>query len=117
MRCKLDENLPIEAADLLRAAGHEASTAAEQGLTGAGDDRIAELCRAEERVLFSLDLDFGNIRRYPPRDHAGIVVLRLRAQDRPYVLVAIERFLLTVGNENLAGRLWIVDEVSVRVHD
>jgi hypothetical protein len=30
----------------------------------------------------TLDLDFANIRAYPPGKHAGIVVLRLKHQDK-----------------------------------
>ena len=35
MKFKIDENLPTEAADLLRSAGHDAVTVGEQRLGGA----------------------------------------------------------------------------------
>ena len=34
MRFKLDENLPVEAAEFLRSAGHDARTVLEQGMGG-----------------------------------------------------------------------------------
>jgi hypothetical protein len=37
VRFKLDENLPREACDLFREAGHNALTVPDQGLTGAAD--------------------------------------------------------------------------------
>ena len=76
MRAKLDENLPVEAAELLRTAGWECGTVYEEGLAGADEPIIAARCQAEERVLFTLDLDFGDIRAYPPSQYVGIVVLR-----------------------------------------
>jgi len=68
MRAKLDENLPVEAAELLRAAGWQCDTAYDEGLTGADDARVAAVCQAEARVLFTLDLDFADIRAYPPSE-------------------------------------------------
>ncbi len=76
MRAKLDENLPIEAAELLHAAGWECDTVHDEGLAGGDDPNVAAACRADARVLFTLDLDFGDIRAYPPSEYVGIVVLR-----------------------------------------
>jgi hypothetical protein len=51
MRAKLDENLPVEAAELLRTAGWKCDTVDEEGLAGADDSTVAARCRAEARVL------------------------------------------------------------------
>ena len=37
MKFKLDENLPVEVAELIRAAGHEATTVFQEGLAGKND--------------------------------------------------------------------------------
>lgn len=81
MKFKTDENMPIEAADDLRQAGHDALTAVGQQLAGQPDARVAEVCRMESRALVTLDLDFSDIRVYPPSDFAGIVVLRPSLQS------------------------------------
>lgn len=114
-RFKLDENLPAELADLLRAAGHEVATAREQGLGGEPDTRVAEVCRSERRVLLTLDLDFGDIRSYPPARYAGLIVLRPARQDKPSVLRVVERILPLLEAEPPAGHLWVVDEQSARI--
>ena len=62
MRLKIDENLPSECAAILRGAGFEADTVADERLTGADDSAIADRSRAEGRVLITLDLDFASIR-------------------------------------------------------
>jgi predicted nuclease of predicted toxin-antitoxin system len=45
MRLKVDENLPVEVADLLRAAGHDAATVNDEGVGGATDPDLADLVR------------------------------------------------------------------------
>jgi len=69
MKFKIDQNLPIEAADLLMAAGHDAMTVYQQSLGGASDERIVDACKDEGRILITADLDLSDIRRYPPHRH------------------------------------------------
>ena len=83
---KLDESLPVEAAQLLRGSGHDAMTVLEQSLGGRADGDIAAHCLDEQRAIVTFDLDFGNIRAYPPGDYFGIIVLRLKSQAKPQVL-------------------------------
>jgi predicted nuclease of predicted toxin-antitoxin system len=83
---KIDENLPAEVADLLTSGGHDAVTVPAQRLAGQADSNIAAVCRAESRAIVPLDLDFGDIRTYPPADYAGIIVLRLRRADKDRIL-------------------------------
>jgi predicted nuclease of predicted toxin-antitoxin system len=115
LRFKIDSNLPAEAAEVLRRAGHQADTAADEGLAGADDARLAAACVGDVRAIVSADTDFADIRAHPPSDHLGIVVLRLRRQSKPRILAAIERLLPALGREPLVGALWIVDETSVRI--
>ena len=72
---KVDENMPIESADVLRASGWECDTAFDEGLSGAEDPEVGARCQAEGRVLFTLDTDFADIRAYPPSAYVGIVGL------------------------------------------
>lgn len=114
MKFKIDENLPAEAADILRGAGFAADTAADENLSGADDDTVASISRSERRILVTLDLDFANIRAYPPGEHAGIIVLRIKRQDKPTVLPYVRRFTTALGARNPAGELWIVDSNRIR---
>lgn len=71
---------------LLRDAGYDATTVVNQGFGGSGDPGIASLCRNEDRVLVTLDMDFADIRTYPPDQCSGLIVVRLRKQDQPHVV-------------------------------
>ncbi len=115
MRFKLDENLPREAVKLLTEAGHEAITVTEQGLAGAEDEAIHAVCSQEKRVLVTLDAGFADIRRYPPKEHSGIIVLRPRSQDRKRILSAIENVMRTLIAEPVEGHLWVVEETRIRI--
>ncbi len=117
MRFKIDENLPVEVAELLREEGHEANTVLEQGLGGRADPDIASICQLEDLVLITLDTDFSDIRSYPPENFSGLIVLRLRQQDKTHVLALIPRLIPMFSAEPLAGRLWIVEEERVRIRD
>jgi predicted nuclease of predicted toxin-antitoxin system len=115
VRFKIDENLPIEVAELLRSAGHDALTVFDQKLIGESDSRILDICQEEERTLITLDLDFSDVRSYPPQEHFGLVVLRLHRQDKPYVLETIRRIVSLLKKEQIEGRLWILEENRIRV--
>jgi predicted nuclease of predicted toxin-antitoxin system len=115
MQFKIDENVHSDAADLLRQHGHNVLTVFEQGLRGKDDEDIASVCRQEARVIVTLDLDFSDIRGYPPADYHGIIVLRLNDQSRLSVLNVLARIMPLIESEELAGRLWIVDEHQVRI--
>ena len=80
MKFKIDENLPVEAATLFQEAGHDALTVYDQGLGGAFDPRLREVCLAEGRIPVTFDLDFSDLRTY--RGTSGGVLLRLHRQDR-----------------------------------
>ncbi len=115
MRFKIDENLPIQVVGLLEEAGHDAATVVVQDLQGCADRSLAEVCRDEGRVLISLDLDFADIRGFPPAEYPGLVVLRLVRQDLDHVLQTIERLVQVLVEESPERMLWIVEENRIRI--
>jgi predicted nuclease of predicted toxin-antitoxin system len=115
MKFKTDENMPVEAAEDLRQAAHDAATVADQQLAGQPDVRVADVCRAEGRAVLTLDLDFSDIRVYPPSDYAGIIVLRPSVQTITNIRRLVGQVIALLPTEPLVGHLWIVDEGQVRI--
>jgi predicted nuclease of predicted toxin-antitoxin system len=97
VKLKVDENLPVEFTAALDAAGHDASDIVQQQMKGAHDPDVAAVCQREGRVLVTLDLDFADIRAYPPAEYPGIVVLRVRRQDKPYSGSFFTAFRMTLS--------------------
>jgi predicted nuclease of predicted toxin-antitoxin system len=106
---------PSRPAELLRTAGWECDSVYDEGLAGADDPEVAAACQAGARVLFTLDLDFADIRAYPPSDYVGIVVLRPTEPSRRRVLQLVSRVLPVLSAEWMEHRLWIVEPARVRV--
>jgi predicted nuclease of predicted toxin-antitoxin system len=98
MKIKLDENLSRHLKAALTSAGHQASTAADEDLLGKPDADVAAAAKAERMMVFTLDVGFADIRRFPPGTHSGIVLFR------PVTLgpLAVNRFVLDfVRDQNL----------------
>ena len=118
MKCKLDENLGDLGRDLLTESGHDVATVAGQGMSGDGDIDLYEACRTEERILITLDWDFGQVLRFPPEDTAGIVILDCRGVLSPTAILArISELARVLQTRPIHGQLWMVEPGRVRVHE
>lgn len=117
MRFKIDENLPAESAGVLCDAGHDALTIHDQRMVGEPDAQVATVCQSEQRALVTLDLDFADIRAYPPAEHHGIVVLRPRTQAKPAVLQLLKQLIPLLSTEPFEGNLWILQENGLRIRE
>jgi predicted nuclease of predicted toxin-antitoxin system len=78
VKFKLDENLGRSALEVLIQAGHDTDNVLQEGLSGTYDENLFRVCQAEERALITLDHDFGQTLRFPPKASFGIAVLALR---------------------------------------
>ena len=115
MKVKLDENLGTAGAAFLTAADVDVATVVEQPLTSAPDSDVASICSAEGRCLITLDKDFSDPLRYPPRQFAGIVVVRLPSRFQLLLLEqALGRVVEAARERDVRGRLWIAEVDRVR---
>lgn len=114
-RFKLDENLSRNVETELQTAGHNVKTTLQQGLGGSHDAVLLDACRTEGRILVTFDLDFANIRAYPPDQQHGVWVLRPPTQSIQDTLDALRSAVELLGQESADGKLWIVQPGRVRV--
>lgn len=115
MKFKIDQNLPIEAADLFMAANYDAMTVYQQSLGDASDERIVDVCKDEDRILITADLDLSDIRRYPPSQTPGYMVLRLPRQSKQALLDLLAKAIPMLTVHPINGRLWIVEPDRLRI--
>lgn len=115
MRFLLDANMPRATLAALRAFGHTADHVRDIGLGEATDERIAASAVEGAAVLVSRDLDFADVRRFPPQETQGILVLRLPDDTRADEIAAVMvRFLSTSMVARLPGHLVILERDRVR---
>lgn len=115
MKFKLDENLPQSVALALRGMGLDAHTVAQERLAGADDDAVLRASVGEGRILVTLDLDFADIRAYPPGSHSGIWVIRPARQTFQAIEALVMAGIRLSASEPTPGALWIIDPQHVRI--
>ena len=99
----------------MRANGHDAIAVVEESLGGASDAEVRSAAMKSGRVLVTLDADFGNIVRYPPKGTPGIIWLRLHPPSETKIEEALDRCSGKLGEEAVTGKLAVVDEDKIRV--
>lgn len=112
---KLDENLGLSAVALLRQAGYTAERVHDEGLSGAPDSVIWQRVCQEGRFFITLDLDFSDVRRFPPGTHPGILLLRAKDHGRAAVLPVLERVVREHPLQTLVGCLTVASERRTRI--
>lgn len=115
MRFKLDENLPVELAEKLIANGHDAFTIIQQNMQGTNDENLIRVCKKESRALITLDTDFSDIRKYPPKEYTGILVIRTINQSKLNMGKLIDKILPELKREKIEHSLWIVEDNKIRI--
>ena len=116
MKLKLDENLGQRGFEAFQRSGHDVSSVHLQHMEGATDQEVFEVCRAEARVVITLDLDFSNPLVFDPRPTVGVAVIRLSRNPTPSELAAaVTRLIVALDENSIDGSLWVVHQDRIRV--
>jgi predicted nuclease of predicted toxin-antitoxin system len=115
MNFKVDENLPVEIAELFRSSGHSAHTVSDEDLTGATDAALRAVCQKEMRHFVTRDLDFADVRELG--SECGFLILRSTSADKLTCIRLIEQYVQQLSNMNLSGKIVIIEAHSLRVRE
>ena len=115
MKIKLDENISRHLKSILNKKGHETVTAKDEGLLGKPDVEVGHVAKNEGRMLFTLDLEFANLRKFPPGSHPGVVLFRPQSTGPLAVNRFITQFIEETDLDSFSGCLVIVDPTKVRI--
>ncbi len=117
MKFKLDENLGPTVQQVFQKRGFDCQTVHDERLFGADDPVVLAKTIAEDRVLVTMDREFGNVLLYPPESTCGIAVINLPGRiSRGLLAAAIESFLIACERQQVQGKLWIVEVGRIREH-
>ncbi len=112
----VDEDMPRSTARVMRQAGYQAEDVRDIGLAGHGDPEVFQAAQQRGAVLVSRDLGFTNVLKFPPGNHAGILVIRIRSDvPPPRVNQEILRVLTELSPDSLQGLLVIIELGRTRV--
>jgi predicted nuclease of predicted toxin-antitoxin system len=115
MKLKLDENLSLHLKPVLIELGHDVLTATDENLLSHSDTEIAQAAKEEQRMLMTLDVEFADLRKYPPGSHPGVILFRPRSLSPLSVNAFITDFVRRTDLDKLAACVAVVDPVHVRV--
>jgi predicted nuclease of predicted toxin-antitoxin system len=90
-------------------------TVSDEGLLSQDDTTIGRAAKTEGRMLFTLDIEFGDLRKYPPGTHPGIVLFRPRSFGPLAVNRFVQEFAEDADLEQFVGCVVVVDPSRVRV--
>jgi len=115
MRLKLDENLSRHLKQVLAGLHHDVTTAGEENLLSQPDPVVARAAKSEARMLFTLDIEFGDLRKYAPGTHPGIVLFRPGSFGPLAVNELVRSFVAGTNLSGFEGCVVVVEPSRVRV--
>ena len=115
MKFLLDENLSPLHARTVRSLGHDAVSVVELGLSGADDPAVRAVAIEQDRILITLDGDFGNVLRYPPTVTPGVLRFRLHPATEEAIDGALRWAIARLAEMDLRGKLVVVDGHRIRI--
>jgi len=115
VRLKLDENLSRHLKAQLGPLGHDVETVAEEGLSGRSDVLVGSAAQREQRMLFTLDVEFADIRKHPPGTNPGIILFRPRSMGPLEASRMVLEFTQRADFDFFVGCVVVVEWDRVRV--
>jgi predicted nuclease of predicted toxin-antitoxin system len=99
---------------LMRDCGCDVVRIQELGMAGASDAAVYRQAQENEAVLVTTDQGFGDVRTYPPSEHHGIIVLKIRPD--PVSVQSVHRMLeqLLAAEDAFEKTLFVVDPHKYR---
>jgi predicted nuclease of predicted toxin-antitoxin system len=98
----------------LNEKGHDAVHLSDRGLERAADAEIFQLAAAEERIVLTFDLDFGEIVALSA-DRSSVILFRLRSARTTQVIDRLQRVLADSSTQLALGAVVVVEDLRHRV--
>lgn len=117
MNIKLDENIPYTLRSDLSELGHPADHVHDEGLSGEPDGEIWKAAQEERRFFITQDLDFSDIRRFPPGEHSGLMIIRLQQPGRNALRNRLLQVFRSEATDDWTGKFVVLTDLKLRILD
>src|SRR6516162_5740000 len=115
MRFLADMGVAIRVVEWLRDQGYDARHLREEELQRLPDDQIFRKAVAEDRVVLTFDLDFGEIVAFSGRQNVSVVLFRLQNTRAPHVIDRLSVVLQEALSALEQGADVVVEESRFRI--
>lgn len=116
MNAVIDEDLPRSFGIVLSQLGFTVFNIRDRNLRGSTDDKIFLFAQKNKAVLFSADLGFSNILRFPLGTHHGICILRFPNEASVSLMnKTAKTFLGKLLPSDYHGNLIIISPGALRI--
>jgi len=116
VRLLFDENLSILSARWAAATlAVDVLDARAAGLAGKTDRDVRRFAIETDRILVTLDADFGNLIRFSPSGTPGVIWLRPRPPTEANIRSILAKWLYRLREIDLHGKLAVVEEDNLRI--
>jgi predicted nuclease of predicted toxin-antitoxin system len=115
MRFLGDAAISHKTVEFLKQLGHDAIHVRMLGLQRASDAQIVERARADERIVLSFDLDFGDILALGVADKPSAILFRLADERAESVNARLSPVLTERLQQLESGALILVEDTRYRV--
>jgi len=115
MRFLGDMGVSRRVIEWLRAAGHDAVHLRDEGLKRLSNGDIFQKGFAEQRIVMTFDLDFGEILAGSAGQVVSVVLFRLHDTRTEHVIERLQNVLDQSSAELLSGAIVVVEEGRHRV--
>lgn len=113
MRFLVDECAGPSLSRWLQGQGHDVFSVFDQA-RGISDDEVLHIALENERILITMDKDFGEKIYREKRAHHGVILLRLKDERTKNKIAAMERLLASFATR-ISGQFVVVTDARVRL--
>ncbi len=115
MRFLADMGISPRTVAHLRAEGHDVVHLADEGLHRLPDPWIVSKARQEDRIILTVDLDFGDLLALAGESRPSAIIFRLARAVPTAINAALDDCLARFEQELLRGAVLSVAEATIRV--
>jgi predicted nuclease of predicted toxin-antitoxin system len=110
-----DMGVDVHVVEWLRRRGHDAVHLRDEGLHRALDEQVFAKALAEDRIILTFDLDFGDLAALAGERTAQVILFRLENTRTAHVIERLEAVLAASAEALSRGAILIVEEARHRI--